>query len=221
MNNHMNEYNDFARDLLKIIELDDELSNPSVHIQDLKDPRPEVRVHGAVMLGEIKDPQTLPYLVETLEDTDPEVRYWTARSLGEIKDPRAVPNLVKALKDPNGKVKCGAAYALGKIEDQRAIPGLLETLYDVDAECRSAWALGQINDTKAVMMLLDKYEKVPEEDEWGKMTIFDRIEYLNEQTVLVKKLYSQLKANIQETPQNTLYEEILNRVIVREYMICG
>jgi HEAT repeat protein len=102
----------------------------------LKHSRSRVRYNAAIVLGNIKDLDSVAPLITALRtDTDYEVRMWSAAALGNLADKwsidaldNAVPALMEALKDNNSNVQQKAAYALGKMKAMAAVPALIEAL---------------------------------------------------------------------------------------------
>jgi HEAT repeat protein len=102
----------------------------------LKHSRSRVRYNAAIVLGNIKDLDSVAPLIAALKtDTDYEVRMWSAAALGNLSDTwsinaldNAVPALMEALKDKDSNVQQKAAYALGKMKAMAAVPALIEAL---------------------------------------------------------------------------------------------
>ncbi|MFC1521492.1 HEAT repeat domain-containing protein [Elusimicrobiota bacterium] len=86
-------------------------------------------------LGEIKDPQTIPYLVNRLEDTDWTTMAWSSLALAKFGK-QALDPLLAALNSRKASMRLGAAYALGELRDRRAIPALKKKLRDPDSDVR-------------------------------------------------------------------------------------
>jgi HEAT repeat protein len=122
-----------------------------------KHPLNDVRYHIAEVLGNRRDKEALPELIEALKDIDIWVRCSAAEALGNIGDSVAVPGLIEALKDIDNRVRRSALTALVEIGDTGAVPGLIEALKDTDnwVRCRAAEALGQIGDKVAVPGLIE------------------------------------------------------------------
>ncbi len=144
-------------------------------IEALKDKDNDLYIRGnaAYALGEIKDPQAVPPLIEALKDEDLVVRRVAAYALGKIKDPLAVPPLIEALKDEDlvvrregWRVRLAAVHALGQIKDPRAFEPLIEALKDADTDVRqnAAYALGMIGDKRAISALDGRLDLLGEQD---------------------------------------------------------
>ncbi len=118
----------------------------------LRDEDAEIRDFASVMLGRIKDPDSVEGLIEALADRDENVRHGAAEALGKIGDPRAVDALTAALED-DFWVQYAAVTALGMIGDGRAVAPLLKLLDD-EMLCQAAMtALGNVGDPSVVPVL--------------------------------------------------------------------
>jgi hypothetical protein len=78
----------------------------------------DVKLGVIEALGDIKDPQSVPPLINLLKDPSVEVRWATAIALGEIGDKKAIDPLVQMLGDADKYVRYGAAISLEKLEWQ-------------------------------------------------------------------------------------------------------
>ncbi len=130
---------------------------PQSLIAALNNPTPEVRLHIAEVLGDLRNPQAVPALIERLNDSAefPNVRHAAAQALGKIGDRGAVPALVRAAQEGDFWVRYAAVEALGKIGDERAVEPLL-ALMPQDAWTRPAivQALGNLERLEAVEPLV-------------------------------------------------------------------
>jgi len=66
-------------------------------------------------LGEIRDPETVPLIIEAVSDSYSGVRLRAVEALKKIKDQRAIPALKKALSDPFDYISRAAWNALKEI----------------------------------------------------------------------------------------------------------
>jgi HEAT repeat protein len=89
-----------------------------------------------VYLGDIKEPEVLPYLYRALADDTPAVRRTAGDTLSDLGDPAAIPAMVKALKDPNKLVRWRAARFLYEVGDESAVEALKEAAEDQEFEVR-------------------------------------------------------------------------------------
>ena len=74
----------------------------------LRDPSYRVRVGAALVLGRLRKPHSVPFLIRALgNDANPAVRASAATSLGQIRDPAAHDALVRAQQDasPTGAAR--------------------------------------------------------------------------------------------------------------------
>src|SRR4030067_752105 len=95
----------------------------------LKTPDVDVRKFIVDILGDMKDPRTVPTLIGLLDDPDENARVAAAEALGKIKDRRAVDALVSCLtRSDQSWLDYAAAEALGEIGDERALGPLLTAL---------------------------------------------------------------------------------------------
>lgn len=115
-------------------------------------PRPRLRYNAAIVLGKIKDLQSVDALVAALmKDTDFEVRMWSADALGKFSEKwsadalgSAVPALMEALGDKDPNVRQKAAYALGSMKAAKAVPALIQALRTYGKDSDAGLALFMI-----------------------------------------------------------------------------
>jgi TIR domain/HEAT repeats/PBS lyase HEAT-like repeat len=105
----------------------DTISELTVLFDDLQSPDHETRRKAAKVLGQIGDPNAIPYLVKALEDEAWSVRADAAEALGEIGDRKVVTHLLRALRNSTSiLVNQNIVWAFGKIKDERAVSALAE-----------------------------------------------------------------------------------------------
>lgn len=90
-------------------------------LQDLKDPKPIVRIQAIKQLGKMGSKEATPPLTKLLEDANPKVRAAVAEAFMELKDPRTYQFLIHLLKDYEADVRFYAVTALGELEIQKAL----------------------------------------------------------------------------------------------------
>lgn len=120
-------------------------------LSDLHDP--EKSSHAAGVLSRLKDPSSVPKIIEALKSKNKDVRWFAAGTLGDIGDKRAVPHLEKMLlNDPEKGPRWAAAKALVKIPDKSSVPALIKRINDDDKYVRESCirALGGIKDPAAI-----------------------------------------------------------------------
>ena len=101
---------------------------------------PSERMLAARAFCELKDPRSIPLLIELLNDVCPLVRVSTTYALGRNTDPSAVEPLIQLLaKDFNGYVRKGIVWALGNSKDNRALQPLIRAL-KTDISAVRLWA---------------------------------------------------------------------------------
>lgn len=104
----------------------------------LRDPDPDVRVAGVVLLGALGIRATRTWLEPLLHDVAPTVRAAAAQALGRLHDPTSVAALLPALVDDAAAVRQAAAHALGHLGNRYAVPALLHSAEDEDPLVRQA-----------------------------------------------------------------------------------
>jgi HEAT repeat protein len=133
---------------------------------ELASPDPAVRAEAAARLGEEKDREAVPALIEVLSDPEETVRVEAARALGEIGDPSAIRALGRLADDPLDTVRLAAGQAFGKIADPAALPALERLLADPDTPVRKVAikSLGKIPGAEAVRLLANAAAQDEAED---------------------------------------------------------
>jgi HEAT repeat protein len=126
---------------------------------------PAVRAKTAELLGNLRDAQAIPYLLNLLQkDNYALVRGRAAEALGHFKTetPDTVVNeLLKALRDDKSfYVRQFAAQSLVSLKDPRTLTSLLKDINHPDAfvRARVVEALGQMGDAQAVSPLLERLQ---------------------------------------------------------------
>jgi HEAT repeat protein len=102
---------------------------PSLLVNMLADPNPEVRQCAALGLRLRPDLAGLPMLIELLENSDPILARLAGEALAALGSP-AVPGLLDRLEYGSQKARLIAIRALAEISDTRAVPALFEALDD-------------------------------------------------------------------------------------------
>ncbi len=86
------------------------------------------------ILGDIKDPATIDYLLPFLEAKEDSLRIAAIKALGSIGDSRVVTRLAKLLREENASIVKEAAKALGNIGDPSAVKTLSDVLENISSE---------------------------------------------------------------------------------------
>jgi hypothetical protein len=86
------------------------------------------RYYAVRLLGDLRDRQAVPVLIELLRDE--EVNAIVPWALGEIGDPRAIGPLIEVLGDPDPSMRVRAIYALETLGAREALPRLTSLLSD-------------------------------------------------------------------------------------------
>jgi len=97
------------------------------------------RIAAIGVLGDIRDKQVTPFLLELLSsDPDKDIQRAVLVPLGKIGDRRALTPLIKRLRSEDPAIRSGAAYALGGIGDVKAVAALMPLLNDEDEQVRKS-----------------------------------------------------------------------------------
>ncbi|MBI4249292.1 MAG: HEAT repeat domain-containing protein [Elusimicrobia bacterium] len=130
-------------------------------MQCLAHPDYRIRLLVIHLLGELKDPRSLPAILSRTEPKEhKEVRVAAYKALGTIAHPSAVPALARGLKDMHWEVRAQAARGLGEIGAPRAAKMLRRALEDPKWWVRrnAGEALTKIK-PEGEKMLLEAYRK--------------------------------------------------------------
>ncbi|MEY3220129.1 MAG: hypothetical protein RIT27_1486 [Pseudomonadota bacterium] len=126
---------------------------------------PAVRAKTAELLGNLRDVQAVPYLLQLLQkDTHALVRGRAAEGLGYFKTDNhetIINELLRALRDDKSfYVRQFAAQSLVNLKHARSLPTLLHDIKNPDAfvRARVVEALGQMGDAQAVLPLLERLQ---------------------------------------------------------------
>ncbi|MDR6552090.1 virulence factor [Paenibacillus qinlingensis] len=112
------------------------LETLSLLVTALQDENTSLRRLATVYLGDIKEPEVLPYLYRALEDDTPSVRRTAGDTLSDLGDPAAMPAMAKALKDRNKLVRWRAARFLYEVGDRSVLEDLKQAADDTEFEVR-------------------------------------------------------------------------------------
>ncbi len=95
------------------------------HLVDaLFSPSASVRRFAVIVLGEVKDPSTVPDLLQALASAHIPIRAEILATLGKIGDGRALPELLAGVGHPDARVRLAALAAVGDL----GAPGSAATL---------------------------------------------------------------------------------------------
>ena len=85
----------------------------------------DIRVYGCEVLQSLKNPLSLPHLIETARDDNENVKNAAVVALGEFDDPAAMDVLLDMLEQEEW-VAFSAVYSLARIGNRRAAPALMD-----------------------------------------------------------------------------------------------
>lgn len=97
-------------------------------VQLLSDEAPNLRMHAALALGELRAREATPLLVNALDDPDDNVRFHAIEALGRIGDAESVAPLARIAASDNFFLAFAAIDALGKADDARVAPLMVRLL---------------------------------------------------------------------------------------------
>jgi HEAT repeat protein len=130
----------------------------------LRDPSPRVREEAAEVLGDLRDKESFPEMMELLADSEANVRRRAVQALMGIETPEAVPALVDRLtSDQDERVRETAADALGRLKSPQAAQSLLNALKDQseDVRAQAIASLGEVGAREAAPHLRAMYDQDP------------------------------------------------------------
>lgn len=99
----------------------------------LEDDNEDIRVYACEIMADIKNPETIPYLIKVLHNGSENVKNTAVIALGEFNDERAVNALLGMLQDDQWIV-FSAIYSLGKTRHAAVVEPLLQIYQQNDEE---------------------------------------------------------------------------------------
>lgn len=119
---------------------------------------PRMRKTAIIMLGAMKDTESVEALENSLKNDHWDIRLEIVRALGNIGDKSTIKSLLVSLNDENPEVRMEAAKALGNIGDESVISDLRNLLDDQFIDVREETA----KSIKKLDMKLDSSEESTE-----------------------------------------------------------
>ena len=133
------------------------LDDTAKYLEALKSENVTVRKEAAYYLGENKEEDAVPLLIQLLrQDQSKEVRINAIEALGKIgsvDNNSHVDTLIGILRENDTEILTAAVEALGKIKDPKAVKPLINLLDNRDIRLTAIWALGNVEDKGAVPAL--------------------------------------------------------------------
>ncbi len=108
-------------------------------------------------LGEMKNPEAIPYLEDILKDqSKKEVHAAVVNVLYTAGGNEVASIMLQSLEHPDVGVRCNAAMALGNLRHEKAVLPLISLMQDKDESLRAvaASSLGLIGDGRAAAILI-------------------------------------------------------------------
>jgi|SRR5579862_3746580 len=103
----------------------------------------------ASALGEIRDPGSIPVLMDALQSKNPQVRLWSAEALHEMGFSRPAEDLITEMarqyESPDGGLRKKAIDTLSQFDLASVVPILTLALRDSNSDVRSAALTGFLN----------------------------------------------------------------------------
>jgi HEAT repeat protein len=127
-------------------------------IQRLRDKEMDMRWNAVHVLGYIRDPQSLPGVIErVLVDEDVHTRWRAIWAVGQVDDGTAADKLLPYLQSKNKTGRWRAAVALAVMGRKEAVPVLHEGLKSSDTwvQWEAANGLGTVHDENSVPLLIE------------------------------------------------------------------
>ncbi len=124
-----------------------------------RDPHFSVRARAAEVLGNLRDRDALPYLIEALQDENRNVKAAAIVSFGYIRDRSAVEHLIDFVrKEEDRGLKVSAINVLGVLGAGEAVPLLTEALENEEPRIRrvAAQSLGRIRSSESTGALIER-----------------------------------------------------------------
>ena len=127
----------------------------------LADASPLVRREALEALGNIRDKESVPSMVDLLADSDEAVRRRAISALEECEATDAAPSIAQLLSDPADRIRVAAADALGVLKSADSGDLLLKALQDSNDEVRgeAIASLGEAGVKSAIPALRRMYEE--------------------------------------------------------------
>jgi HEAT repeat protein len=123
-------------------------------IQMLADPDERVRMYGALILSQIKDPRAVDTLLDTIGDPSINVKHNVIEALGKIGDARAVQPIISCLTE-GFWIQYPAVVALGDLGDARACESLMRLLEQEMLTQVVIQSLGKIGELSNIPVLFN------------------------------------------------------------------
>lgn len=103
----------------------------------------------ASALGEVRDPGSIPVLMDALQSKNPQVRLWSAEALHEMGYSRPaeelITNMARQYESPDGGLRKKAIDTLSQFDLASVVPVLTLALKDSNCDVRSAALTGFLN----------------------------------------------------------------------------
>src|SRR3954463_6609874 len=129
----------------------------------LTDPEPNLRMHAALALGQLKAAVAAPALIGVLDDADENVRFHAIEALGAIGAADAVESLVRIAESGDFFLAFPAIDALAKTDDPAVTPALARLLDNELLRAAVIDSLGALADEDCIPALVQVINGTDEE----------------------------------------------------------
>ncbi|MCP4396895.1 MAG: NACHT domain-containing protein [bacterium] len=151
----------------------------SALVKTLDDEVSSVQWAAAYALGQIRDRDTIPALVQALRKNQTHVNRAISDALRHTVTHRSASHMLKALNDPNVNVRRTAVNILGELGecDPEIVPALLHCMQDADNTVRrdAIGALGELQSVQAIPLLIEMLKAPEWELRWAAAGALGRI----------------------------------------------
>jgi HEAT repeat protein len=127
-------------------------------IEAFQTPNRDVRKFVIDVLGEHRDPRSLPLMLEALKDEDENVRATAVEHLGKVGELSVVDALIEIIESCDLWTAYPAADALGRIGNRKAVPHLLRALRTKPLREPVLKALGRLAEPSSLSSIIPLLE---------------------------------------------------------------
>ena len=128
-------------------------------VRAFQTPNRDVRKFVIDVLGEHRDPRSLPLMLEALRDEDENVRATAVEHLGKVGEVSVVDALIEIIEKGDLWTSYPAADALGRIGNRKAVPCLLRALGTKPLREPVLKALGRLADPTSLSSIVPLLEE--------------------------------------------------------------
>ena len=133
----------------------EEIRDTDFLIEGLKEKWPSVRRYSAERLKDLKDPKSIPALLEASRDDDVEVQLAVFEAMGPFasENEEVTKRMLEAIGYGDISIRQAACEALGEARCKAAVPDLIKALHNFFLRPRASDALKRIGDRKGYLAI--------------------------------------------------------------------